>query len=335
MSTQKEENEKVNATSVAGAETTSETPKRKLRRGVNNETRATTRLKFDERRDANRSNGLFVGHLDNVEIRMVAIGEDVQSLPQFAGLNIPILILTFASNHEDVSQRRYVTHRMMPAESNALTIPDGKEAWKVDSVFAWMKHVLNVFVLKNREMTEEEEDALTLPFEDFDENGQYVPVEPNIVVEGWHTVFNNFVKMLDNNGKPVYKSANGGIVPIWMKLLRFTKVNKEWRPVVTGKSTYGDLGFTTFVGEGCIELFKQDTPPNLKIDVTKESITYKETKKDTAKPTMAAGAGVVPGMMPGGVAAPVTPVSDMSSAFGGGADASPFAMNNPADDLPF
>lgn len=323
-------------TKVAGAAVNTDTtaaPKRKLRRGVTNETRSTSLLKFDERRDANRNNGLFIGHLDNVEVKWVTIGEEVQSLPQFAGLAIPILAIDFASNHEAVDQRRHVPLRFMPAESNALTIPGGKEAWKVDSVFGWMKHVLNVFLLKGKPMTEEQEDMLTLPFEDFDENNNYVPVEAEQVVAGWRVVFENFVKLLNNDGKPCYQGANGAILPIWMKLLRFTKVNKEWRAVVNGKTTYGDLGFTNFVGEGCIELYKQDTPPTLKIDITKESITYKETKKDTPKPAMAPGAGVVPPMM-GGVGAPVMP----DAGFGGAAPetgGSPFMTANPADELPF
>lgn len=334
MNTQKEELEKENVVNTTSGEPTTETPKKKLRRGVTNEVRATTRLKFDERRDMNRTNGLFVGHLDNVEVQWVTIGDDVQALPQFAGCAIPILVFTFASNHENVDQRRYVTHRFMPAESNALTIPNAKESWKVDSVMSWMKHVLNVFVLKGRPMTEEEEDALTLPFSDFDENYQYVPVEPTEVIAGWRSVFENFVKMLDNNGKPYYKSANNGILPIWMKLLRFTKVNKEWKAVINGKSTYGDLGFTNFVGEGCIELYKQDTPPTLKIDVTKESVTYKETKKDVAKPNIAAGAGTIPGVMPGTMAVPVSPMMNDNGAFDAGGQSGPSQVFD-VDDLPF
>ena len=52
-----------------------------------------------------------------------------------------------------------------------------------------MKHIYNVFVLKGRDLTEEEIDVLTLPFEDFDENMQYVPVEAEEVIAGYKTVF--------------------------------------------------------------------------------------------------------------------------------------------------
>ena len=75
MSTQtKKEQEEVKAGEAAGDEQQQgaaapvDETKKKRRRGINNETRAASRLKFDERRDANRANGLFVGHLDNVEV---------------------------------------------------------------------------------------------------------------------------------------------------------------------------------------------------------------------------------------------------------------------------
>ena len=175
MSTQtKEEQEKVNTGKPVSAKQEEAQPKKK-RRGISNDTRAASRLKFDERRDA-KPNGLFIGHLDNVEIKWVTLGEEVQGLQSFAGLAIPILTVTFASNDENESVRRYVSHRMMPAESNALTIVGGAEAWKVDSVLGWMKHLMDVYILKGRPMTEEEEDALCLPFEDSDDEGNYVPV---------------------------------------------------------------------------------------------------------------------------------------------------------------
>ena len=115
-----------------------------------------------------------------------------------------------------------------------------------------MKHIYNVFVLKGRDLTEEEIDALTLPFEDFDENMQYVPVEAEEVIAGYKTVFENYVKLLNNNGKPVYNDAKGKPITIWMKLLRFVKNDGKWRAVVGSKSSFGDLGFPTFINDGVI-----------------------------------------------------------------------------------
>lgn len=337
MSTQtKKEQEEVKAGETAGDEQQQgaaapvDETKKKRRRGISNETRAASRLKFDERRDANRANGLFVGHLDNVEVTWVTLGAEVQGLQSFAGCAIPILTLTFASNEENESIRRYVTHRMMPAESNALTIVGGAESWKVDSVLGWMKHIMDVFVLKGRAMTEAEEDALCLPFEDTDEDGNYIPVDAEVVLNGWKSLFENFVKLMNNDGKPVYKTASGALIPIWMKLLRFTKVKNAWQPVVRGKSTAGDLGFTNFVGEGCIELYKQNVAPLLKVDAAKESIVYKETAKPAAPaiPGAPMMGGAAPGIAMGGA-----PMGGADSGFGG---ASAFVgTGNPADDLPF
>lgn len=323
MSTQSEIKESVNvATQATSVESAKVSTAKKKRRGINNDTRSTTRLKFDERRDMNKTNGLFVGHLDNVEIQWATIGEEA-NIQQFAGLAIPMLVLTFASNHDTANERRYVTHRMMPAESNALTIPGGAEAWKVDSVLGWMKHVIDVFVLKGREMTEEEEDMLTLPFDDTDDDGNYAPVEAEEVINGWKVLFENFVKILNNDGKPYYKDAKGNFIHIWMKLLRFTKVKNVWRPIVGGKTTAGDLGFTNFVNEGCIEIYHKDKAPLLKVDITKESVTYKETAKAPTTPA-------IPTMnVPmGGVS--VTPTFAEQPV-----ETSPFMSSNPADDMPF
>lgn len=321
MSTQSEIKENVNvAAQTASVESTKVSTNKKKRRGINNDTRSTSRLKFDERRDMNKSNGLFVGHLDSVEIQWATIGEEA-SIQQFAGLAIPSLVLTFASNHKDLVERRYVTHRMMPAESNALTIPGGEQAWKVDSVLGWMKHVIDVFVLKGRSMTEEEEDMLTLPFDDTDDDGNYTPVEAEEVINGWKVLFENFVKILNNDGKPYYKDAKGNFIHIWMKLLRFTKVKNTWRPVIGGKTTSGDLGFTSFVNEGCIEIYHDDRMPLLKIDVAKESVTYKETAKAPTTPAIPAMGAPMGGVMPNFAEQPNEP--------------SPFMATNPADDMPF
>lgn len=328
----------VNAAGVDEAQVVKETTTKKKRRGISNDTRGSSRLKFDERRDANRANGLFIGHLDNVEVTWVTLGADIQGLQSFAGLSIPILSLTFASNDEQESVRRYVLHRMMPAESNALTIPGGSDAWKVESVLGWMKHLMDVYVLKGRAMTEDEEDALCLPFDDTDDDGNYVPVEPEVVVNGWKVLFENFVKLMNNDGKPVYKTAAGGIIPIWMKLLRFTKFKNAWSPVVRGKSTMGDLGFTNFVGEGCIELYKAQVAPLLKVDPAKESIKYIETAKPAGSTIPASGNMMGGAPMMGGVV-PTTQMPGVDAGAGAGFGAAPATVfpgtGNPADDLPF
>lgn len=247
------------------------------RRGVA-AARGTTRLKFSH--EQAKQNGLFIGHLESVAASMIQIGEDKTGMPSFNGLEIPKIVFTFTSNEPEVAKRHYITLQFTAVESNANTIPGGKEEWKVNTVFDWFKHILNVYVLKGRELTEDEANALTLSFDDFDEQGEYVPVEPEDVIAGWKTLFENFENIINRgrDGQPYYKSKDGKDIPIWMKLLRYIKTGKKgWQPV-----NNGDLAFPSFVGEGCIEIYKQNTPPSIRIDSIKEAIIPMNIEKAKA-----------------------------------------------------
>lgn len=288
------ENENV-ATGAVAAEAPVET-KKVSRRGIGS-ARGTTRLKFSH--EQAKQNGLFLGHLDSVVVSMIQIGEDKTGMPSFNGLEIPKLTITFASNEEEVNKRHYQPLTFTAVESNANTIPGGKEEWKVNSVFDWLKHILNVFVLKGRELTEEEEAALSLSYEDFDEQGEYSPVEPEVVIAGWKTLFENFENIMNRgrDGQPYFKTKDGKNVALWLKMLRYVKTPKKgWQPI-----NNGDLSFPSFVGEGCIEIYKQNTPPSIRIDSVKEAIIPMNVEKAKAPnmPTpgtgaMAAGMGGVP-----------------------------------------
>lgn len=296
-----------------------QTPK-KLRRGVSNQTQAVAQLKFHEKDAA--PNGLFTGHLEEVSVQW-SVNADGKI---FTGMKMPRLSFHFASEHPSVNERRHVYHNLIPIESNVDTIPGGKSDWQVNALFRWIKHMLDVFYLKGRPLTEAEEDALALPFEDFTEdeagNIEYVPVEPETVLAGYATLFNNVAAMLngtfgtdDKVGKPCYKDANGKFIPLWLKLLRHKKTKNSWINV----SSNGDLAFDGFIGAGAIEIRKPNTPPSiLFVDFSKESITPKEVKKE---PTI--GNVALPGAVP--IAGP-TP---MGSQFNSGAFAAA------AEDMPF
>lgn len=309
-------------------ENVAEQPKKRKGRGVSNETRAVARKKFDEIRDANKVNGLFLGHLDNVELTWATLKDDA-NIPQFAGQAVPYLVFTFASNEPNANDRKYTSVRFGAVESTVDTIPGAKSEWKVNVIFQFMKHVYEVFVLKGRDMTEEEEDALTLPFEDFEDDGNggytYVPLDAEVILNGYKTLFANFVALMNNEGKPYYKTATGGIVPIWMKLLRFIRVKSEWKAILSGNQA-GELAFPTFIGEGVIELFKDKVAPSIKVDPHKESITYKEEAMKAKTPNVGN-----PTM--GGVA-PVSPA--FNPAFGGGDAGFPTSpIGADSGDLPF
>ena len=314
------ENENV-ATGAVAAEAPVET-KKVSRRGIGS-ARGTTRLKFSH--EQAKQNGLFLGHLDSVAVSMIQIGEDKTGMPSFNGLEIPKLTITFASNEEEVNKRHYQNLTFTAVESNANTIPGGKEEWKVNSVFDWLKHVLNVFVLKGRELTEEEEAALSLPYEDFDEQGEYSPVEPEVVIAGWKTLFENFENIINRGreGQPYFKTKDGKNIPLWLKMVRYIKTPKKgWQPI-----SNGDLSFPSFVGEGCVEIYKQNTPPSIRIDSVKEAIIPMnvEKAKTPNMPAPGAGAGAMAAGM-GGV-----PVVDPMVGAGNFAGIATEA----ADDMPF
>ena len=233
--------------------------KKVSRRGLGS-ARGTARLKFGN--DQAKPNGLFLGHLEEVKYSTITIGEDKTGMPSFNGFEIPKLTLTFASNEEDPNKRHYVSKIFTAVESNVNTIPGGKEEWKVNSIFDWLKHVLNVYYLKGRELTDEEAAALSLTFEDFDEQGEYVSVDTEIVINAWKVLFENFENIMNRgkDGKPVYHDKNNKFIPVWLKLLRYVKSRKSWTPI-----NNGDLSLPQFVGEGCIEIYQQNAIPSIKI----------------------------------------------------------------------
>lgn len=273
-------------------ETPIEEVKKVSRRGLGS-ARGTAHLKFGN--DQAKPNGLFLGHLEEVKYSTITIGEDKTGMPSFNGFEIPKLTLIFASNEEDPNKRHYVSKTFTAVESNVNTIPGGKEEWKVNSVFDWLKHVLNVYYLKGRELTDEEATALSLTFEDFDEQGEYVSVDTEIVINAWKVLFENFENIMNRgkDGKPVYHDKNNKFIPVWLKLLRYVKSRKSWTPI-----NNGDLSLPQFVGEGCIEIYQQNAIPSIKIDLVKETILIMNVEKPKT-PNMPAVGGMAP--MMGGV----------------------------------
>lgn len=294
---------------------------KKVRRGVSNKTKAVSQLRFHEK-DASTQNGLFIGHLDSVTVDWSVNAEG----KQFTGEKIPHVTLHFASNHPSASEQRHVYYTLNCVESNVNTIPGGSEEWKVNNIFNWMKHILDVYYLKGREMTEDEEVALSLPFEDYDDEGNYVVVETSDVIAGYAFIFNNFVAMMNGQfnlkdgetAKPVYKTADGKFIPAWLKLLRHKKVKGEWRNVAQN----GELGFDSFIGNGVVELIRKDMPPAvLRVDLAKESITPKETKKAPSIGAIGSNMASMGGVMAG---APMNMGAPTNSAFAEAADDMPF-----------
>lgn len=340
MSTQKETVEEVK-TGVEQTANGAAAPAKKKRRGISNDTRTVSRLKFSHK-DAR--NGLFLGNL-KVSMRWVTFGEDVKRSPSFVGKAVPQLVIEFSSLHSKEADKRYNTHTIFAYESNANNIPDADGYKFIERDFQFIKHILDVVVLKGRELTPEEEERLELGFVDFDEDGNYEPVEVDEVIKGWAVLFENIVNMIETGGKDG-KSAllddKGQPRLYWAKMYRYYRQNGDWVPAAYG-SNEGDLAFPSYVKEGIFEeafldANKQPIPAKrVKLDELREAIIPMPnvTKK---KPNMAnapslAAMGVGAGVIPQGGYTPGAPTMPGAPATPGSFDG---AFNDaPADDLPF
>lgn len=255
--------------------------KKKKRRGISNEVKAFTIL-FHERDAA--PNQLFLGHLEDVKCQWSVAAEG----KSFGGLNVPYLSFVFASNHDNADERRKVRYTLFPVESSTDTCVGGKQAFRVDNIFKWCRHILDVFYLNGRTLTDQEEDDLALDFDDTNDNGEFVIVEPEDVLNAYGKVFTNVADMLngkynlaaDKTPKPVYKDANGKPIQIWMKLLRCTRNKKgAWQNVDNGA-----LAFDPFLRGGAIEKYIANKPARiLKVDNAKESIVPQDVQKPESK----------------------------------------------------
>ena len=285
------------------------TPKKPIGRGIGTAV-GTSNIKFDTR-DA-QLNGLFLAHLDKVEVTTFVPGEGKTGMPSFNGFEVPRITFTFASNEDEVNKRRKAYLQFNAVESTALTIPGKAEEWKVNIPLNYLKHILDVFIFKGRELTEEEAVALSLDYIDFDENGEYVTVPAETVLAAWKTLFTNVATMLNtgNNGKPVYKTNDNKNIILWLKLIRYFKAKNEWKAV-----NNESLGFPQFVGEGVIELFQPNVAPTIKIDVTRERVKVMDIKPQPKAPNAnlpvapaAAGGVDVSSMV--GLAGPAIPTEE-------------------------
>ena len=296
------------------------TPK-KRRRGISNETRTTSRKKFTHT-DAVPNVWLFAGHL-HCRVAWVTMKSDSAMRPSFAGKAVPQLVIEATSLHTVPAEVRVVGKTFWAYESNVDYIPGGSKEKFMQIDFTWIKHFLDVVVFKGREMTEEETEMLELAYVDYDENGQYEPVEVDDVIAAWGRLFENVVKMVETggkDGKSALLDANGKERVFWFRLQRYYKTKGEWQFAGQGTEE-GDLVFPNMVGQGIFEErvmtdtthFKQ---PNLVFDITKEAIAPMNNvqSKQAKRPNLnaapgiggiAMGAGVIPqGGMLGGFAQP-------------------------------
>jgi hypothetical protein len=267
------------------------------KRGITNETRGTARKKF-QHQDVVKEFGLFIGNVD-IRKEWSTFGEEGNQ-SQFAGEKVPRLIIEFSSLHKGID-KRYANISLMPVESTVDTIPGGSKEWAFNQVMNTIKHVLDVFVLKGDKLTTEQEELLELGYVDFDDDGNYVPVEIKDILKSWDILFDNVVKIINTAKDGKSAIAN---VEAWGKLIRYNKVRGEWRATARGNQE-GDLVFPAFTGEGIFELVRRDKDskqiikPSLILDITKETILpMKLESKKPSMPPMAGGIPVGSGIIP-------------------------------------
>lgn len=282
----------------------------KKKRGINNETRATSIRRFTEK-DANTVTGLFAACIKEINVTIVNLKEGNNSMPSFNGYEIPRLDIHFTSLHNVETDRRHVFLTLFPVESTVDTIIGGKDEWKINTNFAWMKHILDVFVLKGKTLTEEQEDMLSLDYDDTDDDGNYINIDGDIILKAWKKVFEGFKSIMEQP-KPCYLDDKGNPIQTWVKMTRFTKNKKTgWESTCVGSSK-GELGFR-FVGDGAFELIVPNKQPSLYLNPTKEAIRPMDVKKEPSMPSipgMPSMDNSIGGMSPmGGM--PMPPMSSM------------------------
>lgn len=177
------------------------TAPKKRRRGISNETRTTSRKKFSHK-DAINNLWLFVGHL-HARVAWVTMKEENNMRPAFAGKAVPQLVIEATSLHTNPADVRVASKTFWAYESNVDYIPGGAKEKFINMDFAWIKHFLDVVVFKGREMTDEESEMLELGYVDYDDNGQYEPVEVEDVIKAWGVLFDNVVKLVETGGEMV------------------------------------------------------------------------------------------------------------------------------------
>ena len=221
--------------------------------------------------------------------------------PAFAGKAVPQLIIEATSLHTNPIDVRVASKTFWAYESNVDYIPGGAKEKFINMDFAWIKHFLDVVVFKGREMTDEESEMLELGYVDYDDNGQYEPVEVEDVIKAWGVLFDNVVKLVETggeNGKSALLDKAGNPRQFWFRLNRYYKNKGDWAFSGQG-SEEGDLVFPNIVGQGIFEeKFMLDAThfkePSLMFDITKERIAPMDgvQSKQKKAPNLAAAPGI-------------------------------------------
>lgn len=252
-----------------------ESPK-KRRRGINNETRSTTRRKFtDKYLDPKTRLAGVMFH--SVEVKYATFKDTANS--QFAGMAVPFIAFTLKSvTGKNDAEKAFIEIKYNAVESTTETMEGGDEAYKVDSQLSMMKHIIDVAVKNGKPLTDDELDGLELDFCDKDDDGNFIALDAQEVLDAYYKFYKFIVDMCNAESSLMFKGSDGKPVVYWAKLIRYIKSKKQWRAVNDDQ-----LGFPMFVGEGILERAIPNTAPLIEINPATEQITLMQGISNTAK----------------------------------------------------
>jgi len=207
---------------------------------INKETRTTTAKEFKVSPEVN--NGLAIGILDNVEVSTFTVKDDAKWI-DYRGKEAVRLSLIF----KEVPKEAGVEAGIYIHSYNFIDHSNTDRNKFIAGMFQTIKHIIGVYKGGVENITDAEYAYLKLDLED----------AKNYTAEEIIAAYTKFF----NGVKTVIDGCTTKDIKVWMKLLLYIKGSN-----VNG----GKLGFTSYPGEGLIELYKQDVEPSLTIRIARQ-----------------------------------------------------------------
>ncbi len=262
--------------------------------GFSRESRTTSLKEFSP--NSNHLSGLCAGVITNIS---VGEADFTNSKSEFwTGHKVPRLVIQFQSKFDpDGVKPSYYTESFMPPSWTPDLLPDGKMSFRIGSDESKLGHILEAIkgpFVDEKAWSDEEMAQLTTDLELATEDGEFIPRDPEEVAEAYKKFYSAIVAIIENEGKPLYRDANGKSKAYWLKLLYTVKGS----PVNNGKVGFPNYADTGFIEEVTYGANKTIMAPNIKIQLNKQesidpdSVKAKERKKPNMRGVVMGGANV-------------------------------------------
>ncbi len=202
-------------------------------------------------------NGLVLMMLTSVTVSYVEAKDASGEWGIFIGKQIPKLNFNFVEVVDEKGAKPGVySYTRTPVAYNPNS--SDKDWWFTQTI-QMVKHLIDVYT--NEQWNDAYTELLSLELKDEEMTGDEILAAFDKFFKGIATVFNGDEKL---KLPCIYKDANGKAKTIWGKLLLYVKVKAI---------NNGNFGFTSYPGEGVIELYVPGVKPSLTINIAKgESI---------------------------------------------------------------